>query len=258
MSHFLNQRTTAGFNSFSARKPRRLSFQPTRALLPLPPRVRVADTALGFPGCSAPPITCSPPIQRGRPPHPSISCSQHPKAPQRGSAAPPRGWDPHGEGGRGAGIPTARGEGVLGSPRPRTRGISAAIRFFATLFFFFPCLFPRVIAFAVTRGNVSGNLCLFLDFLIFFFLIRYCSRNLAAAKRGAGLPRVRALLPRSRQDVPSGCGSSMGEKHTPAAPLQPLLGWQRDKSQNDPTRVDSLVWAPVRSACAEGEGQNNI
>lgn len=107
MSHFLNQRTTAGFNSFSARKPCRLSFQPARAVLPLPPRVRVPDTALGV---RSSPQHLQPPHSKGETPQPFISCSHRPKTAQGGRG----GLRPH----YGSGIPTPGGEEMLGSPRP--------------------------------------------------------------------------------------------------------------------------------------------
>lgn len=127
MSHFLNQRTTAGFNSFSARKPAgspcsRLWLCCFSPACPCPwhgPRV---------PGVRSSPHQLQSPQATGETLTPSMpSCSHCPKAPRRcrASLQPHHGgWDPHAEGRRGGEMPPQR-----------PRGTSAAIRVFATLFF---------------------------------------------------------------------------------------------------------------------------
>lgn len=136
MSHFLNQRTTAGFNSFSARKLCRLSLQPARAVPPLP-RASVSVTRPGgTAGAQLSPSAAAPHSKGETPTPPSPAALRIPKPLSVseglcGSPAPTGVWDPHAEGGKGA----------LGSPRGRagTRGICAEIPFLPTLFF---SLFP--------------------------------------------------------------------------------------------------------------------
>lgn len=131
MSHFLNQRTTAGFNSC------RLSSQPPRPALPLPRVFVSVARPSATAGCAGPPTTCRPP-SKGGDPH---------TAPKPLRAAG-RVCSPSG----GVGSPRRRGKGEWGQ-----RGDSL----FRDVVFL---PFLSVTAFAVTRGGISCNFCLFLNF----------------------------------------------------------------------------------------------
>lgn len=104
MSHFLNQRTTAGFNSFSARKPAG-SPSSRHGLCCLPPRVRVRvrDRPSGTRRAQLPRFVTAPHSKGETPthPHPSPAARTPPKPPSA-AAAPPR-----------VGSPRRGGEGVL-------------------------------------------------------------------------------------------------------------------------------------------------
>lgn len=116
MSHFLNQRTTAGFNSFSARKLCRLSLQPARAVPPLP-RASVSVTRPGgTAGAQLPPSAAAPHSKGETPTPPSPAALRIPKPLSVseglcGSPAPTGVWDPHVEGKKGRWVPPAGAQG---------------------------------------------------------------------------------------------------------------------------------------------------
>lgn len=200
MSRFLNQRTTAGFNSFSARKPagspssrHRLRCISPACSCPCAWRDRRLPTHLRSAHLS--PISRGP-TKRGTPPH------TQPLTPN--PAVPPGGPAP-------STLRVGAPAGAQG-PRKQQRVISKAIRIFAALF---SIPFLSIMAFAVTRDNDNCNFCL-PPFIFFFNTIMQlelgCSQTgrWAAAGTIAASPHRREVLPR--------CGSSVGEKTRPGCP----------------------------------------
>lgn len=156
MSRFLNQRTTAGFNSFSARKPagspssrHRLRCISPACSCPCAWRDRRLPTHLRSAHLS--PISHGP-TKRGTPTH------TQPLTPN--PAVPPGGPAP-------STLRVGAPAGAQG-PRKQQRVISRAIRIFAALF---SIPFLSIMAFAVTRDNDNCNFCLtpLYYFILFFF-----------------------------------------------------------------------------------------